>query len=342
MPRLLIVSDAWHPQVNGVVRSLDMLGRTLRANGFSVDYLTPEIFWTVPLPTYPEIRISLPSMRRLEDRIAHAAPDHIHIATEGPLGLAARTFCLKAGLAFTTSYHTRFPEYLAARLPVPMALSYGYLRWFHEPATTTMVPTPSVLGALGQRGFRHLAIWSRGVDLSAFSPGASQMFENLPGPLLLYVGRLAVEKNVAAFLDLDLPGSKIVVGDGPQARTLMTRYPDAFFMGRLQGTALRDAYRAADVLVFPSRTDTFGNVILEAMACGTPVAAFAVTGPLDIIADGRGGALSADDLRAAVRRSLDIPPQEAVARAKDFTWARAARQFVANLVPARDALDRVA
>lgn len=341
MPRLLIVSDAWHPQVNGVVRSLDSVGRTLGAAGYGVDYLTPERFWTLPLPSYPEIRVPLPSLRVVGEHIEMLAPDHIHIATEGPLGLAARACCVARGLAFTTSYHTRFPEYLAARLPVPVGWSYGYLRWFHSAASRTMVPTLSVMRDLRRRFFRHLALWSRGVDFSRFSPGPGTMFEHLPGPHLLYVGRVAVEKNVEAFLALDMPGTKIVVGDGPQRAELEAGFPQAVFTGTLKGEALRDAYRSADALVFPSLTDTFGNVIVEAMACGTPVAAYPVMGPVDIIGEGRGGVLDGD-LRQAVLGALAVPRSAAIARARDFTWEAAAAQFAGHLVPVRQWADRAA
>jgi len=266
--------------------------------------------------------------------MAEFAPDHIHIATEGPLGLAARTLCVTRGLAFTTSYHTRFPEYLAARLPVPVEWSYGYLRWFHAAAAATMVPTPSVLKYLRRRFFRHLSLWSRGVDLSTFSPGPGAMFAGLPGPRLLYVGRVAVEKNIEAFLEIDHPGTKIVVGDGPERGALMQRYPDVVFTGQLTGGTLRDAYRSADVFVFPSRTDTFGNVMLESMACGTPVAAYPVMGPIDVIGRGKGGALD-EDLAVAVQRALRIPRADAIGRARDFTWEAAADQFSRRLAPIR-------
>ncbi|WMT89962.1 glycosyltransferase family 1 protein [Pelagibacterium sp. H642] len=341
MVRLLIVSDAWHPQVNGVVRSLDTVGQTLAARGYEVLYLTPETFWTVPLPTYPEIRVSMPSLRGVQEFIDKFNPHHIHIATEGPLGLAARGYCVTRELAFTTSYHTRFPEYVAARLPVPVEWSYGYLRWFHAAASVTMVPTTSVLRDLRRKFFRHLAIWSRGVDLKAFSPGPKAKFAGLPGPHLLYVGRVAVEKNIEAFLELDHPGTKIVVGDGPQRAALADRHRDVVFTGKLTGSALRDAYRSADVLVFPSRTDTFGNVMLEAMACGTPVAAYPVMGPIDVLAREQGGALD-EDLGAAVRRALAIPRSEALARARQFTWDAAADQFARRLAPVRRQIAHVA
>ncbi|WP_332716258.1 glycosyltransferase family 4 protein [Pelagibacterium mangrovi] len=341
MARLLIASDAWHPQVNGVVRSLDTVGRTLAGRGYELSYLTPETFWTVPLPTYPEIRVSMPSLRGVHEFIEGFSPDHIHIATEGPLGLAVRGYCVMRGLAFTTSYHTRFPEYVAARLPVPMEWSYGYLRWFHAAASVTMVPTVSVLRDLRRKFFRHLAIWSRGVDLLAFSPGPKAMFAGLPGPHLLYVGRVAVEKNIEAFLEIDHPGTKIVVGEGPQRAALADRYRDVVFTGKLTGTALRDAYRSADVLVFPSRTDTFGNVMLEAMACGTPVAAYPVMGPIDVVSEGRGGALD-EELGAAVRRALAIPRDRALTRAREFTWEAAADQFARQLVPLHRQIANVA
>ncbi|MEQ8166629.1 MAG: glycosyltransferase family 1 protein, partial [Alphaproteobacteria bacterium] len=286
------------------------------------------------LPTYSEIRVPLPSLRVVQDMIADFAPDHIHIATEGPLGLAARTLCVTRNLAFTTSYHTRFPEYLAARLPVPVEWSYGYLRWFHAAAAATMVPTPSVLKYLRRRFFRHLAVWSRGVDLSAFSPGPRAMFAGLPGPHLLYVGRVAIEKNIEAFLELEHRGTKIVVGDGPERGALMHRFPDVVFTGQLTGGVLRDAYRSADVFVFPSRTDTFGNVMLESMACGTPVAAYPVMGPIDVIGAGRGGALD-ENLALAVQRALSIPRSEAISRAGEFTWEAAADQFARRLAPIR-------
>ncbi len=334
MSRLLIVTDAWHPQVNGVVRSLDTLGRTLAERGHEVSYMTPERFWTVPLPSYREIRVALPSLRVVAEEIGRLAPDHIHIATEASLGLAARACCLMEGLAFTTSYHTRFPEYVAARLPVPVGWSYGYLRWFHAAASRTMVPTMSVMRDLRRRFFRHLAHWPRGVDASAFNPGPKNQFQGLPGPHMLYVGRVAVEKNIEAFLALDLPGTKIVVGDGPQRAELMARFPGAVFTGKLMGEALRDAYRSADVLVFPSLTDTFGNVIVEAMACGTPVAGYPVSGPIDIIGRNRGGAVD-PDLAAAVLRALTVPRREALARARDFSLAHSADQFVGFLVEAR-------
>jgi len=334
--RILIVTDAWRPQINGVVRTLESLAKQLREWGHEVRFLTPEPFWTVPVPTYPEIRLSLASRRAVFLTMVRARPHHIHIATEGPLGLLARRYCLERGKAFTTSLHTRFPEYVAARLPVPEEWSYGYLRWFHDPAAATMVPTPSLREELRGHGFSHLTLWGRGVDGQRFRPGPKTMFTDLPGPHLLYVGRVSAEKNVADFLALDMPGSKIVVGDGPERAHLERLYPDVHFIGYLHGEALAAAYRSADVFVFPSRTDTFGNVLTEALASGTPVAAYPVTGPRDIVTDPRAGTLS-QDLGSAVRRSLTLARSHARALGEQFTWAASAHQFVSALTPAHAA-----
>lgn len=339
--RIVIVTDAWRPQINGVVRTLESVGKVLREWGHSVDYLTPEAFWTVPVPTYPEIRLSLASRRAVFRRLAHARAHHIHIATEGPLGLLARQYCIERGKGFSTSFHTRFPEYVSARLPVPQDWSYGYLRWFHEPAGNTLVPTPSLRDDLASRDFRHLSIWGRGVDMERFQPGKSDVFAHLPGPHLLYVGRVAAEKNIEAFLALDVPGTKIVVGDGPDRLRLEKLHPDVVFCGYRHGDALVEAYQGADVFVFPSRTDTFGNVMTEALACGTPVAAYPVTGPKDILTDGRAGALHTD-LSVAVRRALMLDRRDASAHAQNFTWAASARQFLDGLVPATVRLPQLA
>ena len=330
--RIVIVTDAWRPQINGVVRTLESVGKVLREWGHGVDYLTPESFWTVPVPTYPEIRLSLASRRAVFHRLAHSRAHHIHIATEGPLGLLARQYCIERGKGFSTSFHTRFPEYVSARLPVPQDWSYGYLRWFHEPAGNTLVPTPSLRDDLVKRGFRHLRLWGRGVDMERFQPGRSAVFAHLPGPRLLYVGRVSTEKNVEAFLALDVPGTKIVVGDGPDRARLEKLYPDVVFCGYRHGEALVEAYQGADVLVFPSRTDTFGNVMTEALACGTPVAAYPVTGPKDVITDARAGALH-DDLEVAVRRALMLDRRDASNHAQFFTWAASGKQFLDGLVP---------
>lgn len=332
--RILIVTDAWRPQINGVVRTLESLARQLRQWGHEVQFLTPEPFVTLPVPSYPEIRLSLASRGAVFRAMAQARAHHIHIATEGPLGLLARDFCLTRTRSFTTSFHTRFPEYVSARLPVPEDWSYGYLRWFHGPAAATMVPSPSLKLELEGRGFRNLTLWGRGVDAERFHPGARTMFGDLPGPHLLYVGRVSIEKGVEDFLALDVPGTKIVVGDGPDRHRLERLYPAVRFVGYLHGDALAQAYRSADALVFPSRTDTFGNVLIEALASGTPVAAYPVTGPLDILTDERAGGLS-DDLGTAVRLALSADRERARALAQSFTWAASAAQFLAALVLAR-------
>lgn len=331
-PRLLIVTDAWRPQINGVVRTLESVGKELIRTGMDVQYLTPERFWTLPVPSYPEIRISLASLGAVSRQIDSVAPDHIHIATEGPLGLLARQYCIDRRLGFTTSFHTRFPEYLALRVPVPQEWSYGYLRWFHSFAARTLVPTPSLRDDLIARGFVRLGLWSRGVDGARFRPGPKTQFHDLPGPHLLYVGRVAAEKNIEAFLDLDISGTKIVVGDGPDCARLMREHPEAVFLGYRHGEELGELYRSADVLVFPSRTDTFGNVITEALASGTPVAAYPVTGPLDVLNDPKAGALD-DDLNVAVARALTLSRDDARAHGEKFTWAASADQLRSQLEP---------
>ena len=284
--RILIVTDAWAPQVNGVVRTLEALGRELSKLGHSVRFATPEHHTTVPLPTYPEIRLALFPRAGLLQEIDSFRPDAIHIATEGTLGLSARAICQERGLAFTTSFHTRFPDYVHARFPfIPESAVYGALRAFHGAAAATMVSTPSLKSELEAQGFRNVRLWSRGVDVERFQPGERDYFSRLPmrlaGPVFLYVGRIAVEKNVEAFLALDLPGTKVLAGEGPERQALAVRYPDAVFLGAKTGEELAALYRASDVFVFPSRTDTFGLVLLEALASGVPVAAFPVQAPLE-------------------------------------------------------------
>lgn len=284
------------------------------------------------MPTYPEIQLALATRGAVTRFIDEIMPDHIHIATEGPLGLQARLFCEDHGIHFTSSYHTRFPEYLAARAPIPEEVGYAYLRWFHWEASTTLVPTATMARDLVAQGFRNICTWTRGVDRSIFYPGPKTEFLDLPGPHLLYVGRVAVEKNVAAFLDLKTPGTKIVVGDGPQLIELKAKYPDALFLGHKAGAELTRLYQSADVFVFPSKTDTFGNVMTEALACGTPVAAFPVTGPIDVLTDPLSGAMD-QSLDVAVQRALTLSRRSAVAHGTQFTWARCADIFANNLVP---------
>jgi len=328
--KLLIATDAWGPQINGVVRSLENIAAHAAGFGVDVRFLTPTDFWTLPLPGYREIRLALANPRRVAGFIANFNPDFIHIATEGPIGLATRRACLAGKRTFTTSYHTRFPEYVAARLPVPVRVSYAALRRFHSAAAGTMVSSPSLEHVLAGHGFRNLMRWSRGVDGTLFRPRAENALSGLPRPIFLFVGRLAVEKNIEAFLKLDLPGSKVIVGDGPLQARLAASYPKAHFLGARSGEALAQVYSSADVFVFPSRTDTFGIVLLEALASGVPVAAFPVTGPLDVIGDSGTGVLS-HDLREAALRALDISREHCRKYAAKFTWKESARQFFDNI-----------
>jgi glycosyltransferase involved in cell wall biosynthesis len=292
--------------------------------------LSPEAFRSLPCPTYPEIRLALGARRRVGRLIDEERADAIHIATEGPLGQAARGWCIERGYGFT-AFHTRFPEYVQARFGVPPAWSYAWLRRFHRSSQAVMVATPNVEQELTRRGFVRLRRWSRGVDTVLFQPGPKGL-PGVPRPIFLTVSRLAVEKNIAAFLELDLPGSKVVIGDGPLERDLQRRFPETHFLGRKTGAELARHYAAADVFVFPSRTDTFGLVLLEALAAGVPVAAYPVPGPLDIIAGSGAGVLD-EDLRRAALAALDIRPEAARALAETFSWSIAARQFLDNLCP---------
>jgi glycosyltransferase involved in cell wall biosynthesis len=327
--RILIATDAWHPQVNGVVRTLTSLARSASALGSEVSFLTPEGFASVGVPTYPGLRVALPNRREIARRIEAAAPDAIHIATEGPIGWVVRAYCLRHRLAFTTSYTTRFPEYIAARSIIPPALSYAVLRHFHAAAAMTMVATASLRQELSARGFRKLGSWTRGVDTDLFRPDDPAELD-LPRPIFLTMGRVAVEKNLEAFVALDLPGSKVVIGEGPQRAALARRYPKVRFLGEKTGQDLTSHLAAADVFVFPSLTDTFGVVQLEALACGTPVAAFPVTGPLDVIADHPIGALDTDLGRACIR-ALGMSRETCRNFALERSWENSARQFIGNL-----------
>jgi glycosyltransferase involved in cell wall biosynthesis len=329
--KITVVTDAWSPQVNGVVNTLKQTTGGLRAMGHEVDIITPEGFRTLPMPTYPDIRLSVMPAREVAARLDRFAPDAIHIATEGPLGLAARRHCLRRGKSFTTAYHTRFPEYVKARTGLPLSITYRWLRWFHGPSSAIMVPTQVVRDDLVANGFEHVVLWSRGVDTSLFSPGPRNRLDTEP-PIFLYVGRVAIEKNIQAFLDLDLPGSKWVVGEGPQRAQFERKYRNVYFAGLQDPSELARFYRAADVFVFPSRTDTFGLVLLEAMACGTPVAAYPVTGPIDVLKDGPSGVLD-EDLRKACLAALDLDRGEVRRYAERFSWAAATEQFARHLMP---------
>ncbi len=331
--RILIVSDAWIPQVNGVVRTLRTVASELRKMGCEVQIIGPCRFNTVPMPTYDEVKLAIFPGRKLARLIDDFQPDALHIATEGPLGMAARRYALNRKMAFTTAFHTRFPEYVRARTGLPVSVSYAWLRHFHRPSSGVMVATASLREELQARGFANVKPWSRGVDLQAFTPENPTIW-NLPRPIFAYVGRVALEKNLRSFLSLDLPGSKLIVGDGPQRAELQRDFPSVHFAGALHGPALAAAYAGADVFVFPSKTDTFGLVVLEALACGVPVAAYPVTGPKDILLNAPSpvGALNTD-LRQAALDALKIDRSACRPYAETFSWTACATRFLNNLVP---------
>ncbi|MDB5526704.1 MAG: glycosyltransferase family 1 protein [Rhizobium sp.] len=335
MAKITIVTDAWHPQVNGVVRSLDSTIEEVRRLGHDIMLVTPDRFRNIPLPSYPEIRIALTRYSTVAKEIDKFQPSFVHIATEGPLGFYARKWCLKNGMPFSTSYHTRFPEYVSARLPLPQSLLYGFVRRFHNAGNLCMVATQSLETELSLRGFKNLKRWTRGIDQSLYTP--QPLVERpfgLPRPIFMSVGRVAVEKNVPAFLELELPGSKVVVGDGPDREKLQRAFPDVLFTGSKFGKELADHYAQADVFVFPSKTDTFGNVILEALACGVPVAAYPVTGPADILGGHPDASALHEDLRQACLNALTSSRIAARDLAKTFTWEAATHQFLENVMRA--------
>jgi len=332
--RVLVATDAWRPQINGVVRSLENLAAEAPSFGVHISFLAPQDFQTVPLPGYGEIRLALASPSAVKRAIAAARPDSLHIATEGPIGWITRHVCQKEGYPFTTSYHTRFPEYLAARLPVPLEWSYSALRRFHNSGAGIMVGSPTLKEKLEARGFRNLTLWSPGVDAHVFRPCIERPL-SFPKPVFLFVGRLSIEKNITAFLTLDLPGSMIVVGDGPLRTRLETEFPNVHFLGTRTGEALAEVYASADVFVFPSLTDTFGIVLLEALACGLPVAAFPVMGPLDVIGRSQCGRLDMN-LQHAALGALNISREKCRAYASSFTWRESTRQFIENIKRAHE------
>jgi glycosyltransferase involved in cell wall biosynthesis len=327
--RILIATDAWHPQVNGVVRTLTSLAHAAANLGAEIEFLTPDGFPSVPIPTYQSLRVAIPNRGQIAQRIEAAFPEAIHIATEGPIGWSVRAYCRRQGLPFTSSYTTRFPEYVSVRTGIPLSWGYAVMRSFHGASCTIMVATDSLRQELAERGFKRIGAWTRGVDTKLFNPNDPARLD-LPRPIFMTVGRVAVEKNLEAFLALDLPGSKVVVGDGPQRAELERRFPGAKFLGEKKGQDLTSHMAAADVFVFPSLTDTFGVVQLEALACGTPVAAFPVTGPLDVIADHPIGALD-KDLRSACLRALTMSRETCRKFALERSWENSARQFIGNL-----------
>jgi len=332
--RILIVSDAWYPQVNGVVRALDTTARHARLLGHEVDVIGPDRFRSVPLPSYPEIRIALRPKAKLARMITAFAPDALHIATEGPLGWAARDWALKNDVAFTSSFHTQFPEYVWLRTRIPLAWTYGIIRRFHTRASRVMVTTETLRGALARHGVHNTVIWPRGVDTELFRPYPKDAAGlDLPRPILAYVGRVAVEKNLEAFLSLKTPGTKLVVGDGPSRTALERKYPGVVFVGAKQGEDLARHYACADCFVFPSKTDTFGMVMLESLACGVPVAAFPVQGPNEAVG-GTGVGVLDDDLTKAIDQALAIPADKCRAYAETLSWTKATEVFVHHLQPA--------
>lgn len=335
--RILVATDAWHPQVNGVVRTLTKLADAAESLGVEFTFLTPQSFRTFAMPSYRDVRLAMPRPARIAKLIAEARPDSIHIATEGPIGLMVRRYCRQRKLPFTTSFHTRFPEYVRARVPVPGSLIWRALRRFHSPSSAVLAATPALARELTDRGFDNVLLWPRGVDTGLFHPRAIDLC--LPAPVFLSVGRVAVEKNLEAFLDLDLPGTKVIVGDGPARASLEEAYPDAIFLGEKHGEALAEIYAAADVFVFPNRSDTFGLVLLEALASGLPVAAFPAKGPRDAIGDEPIGVLD-EDLRSACLAALDISRQACVAFAANHTWKISARAFVDSVAAVGAVLPR--
>ena len=340
--KIVLATDAWHPQINGVVRSLSMTVDGLRRMGHQVEVIEPGRFFTMPCPTYPEIRLSLGCRRAVARILDRERPDSIHISTEGPIGWAARAWCLKNGRHFTTAFHTRFPDYVSIRTGIPAEWIWKVMRRFHGAAERTFTATATLAAELHDHGLGRTHHWPRGVDLSQFNPDVPPhpAMKDLPRPILLNVGRVAVEKNIGAFLDLEMPGTKVVVGDGPALERLRAQYPDVLFLGSKQGAELASTYTAADVFVFPSRTDTFGLVNIEALACGLPVAAYPVAGPIDILGeDGRGmhggsnpiGAVD-EDLAEAVRGALKADRAAAVQEAQLYSWARCSERFLSGLV----------
>lgn len=329
--RIAIATDAWVPQVNGVVMTLRQTRDELVRQGHEVVMITPEGRPSFPCPTYPEIRLTLFQGRQIARELDEFAPECIHIATEGTIGLSVRRYCRKRGLRFTTAYHTQFPEYVRARFPIPVSWTVALLRWFHRPAVRTMVPTPSIQRVLTERRFDNVVIWSRGVRIDEFVPEPKHHY-GLPRPIWIYVGRVAVEKNVEALLDLPLSGSKIVIGDGPDRERLSKAHPNCHFLGYKFGAELASLLAGADVFVFPSLTDTFGLVMLESMACGTPVAAFPVTGPIDVVINGETGVLD-EDLQTAATQALKLDGRQCRKFAEARSWRQSTVQFVDQLAP---------
>jgi len=331
--KLLLATDAWYPQVNGVVRTLDNVTQELRKMGHHVQILSHDGKKTWGLPSYPEIQLAFYSQSEIRNFVEDFQPDFIHIATEGPIGMAMRKYCIKNNILFTTGFHTRFAEYVEARIPLPglKQIAYGFLRNFHKSSAAVLSPTKTVSSELESRGFRNVITWTRGVDHETFQDYGKDVVESLKSPILVYVGRLAVEKGIDDFLKLKNPGSKLVIGDGPSRAALQKKYPEVTFTGYLFGEELARKISTGDIFVFPSKTDTFGLVMLEAMACGLPVAAYPVMGPIDVVENGFSGALD-DNLENAVSMALKLKPQDAIAHASKFTWFKTSAMMFDHLV----------
>ena len=331
--KIALVTDAWHPQVNGVVRTLDSVVKLLRSWGHEVLVISPDQFRSVPAPSYPEVRLAFTRMKTVGKLIEEFGADAVHLSTEGPLCIQARRWCRRKGHPFTTAYHTQFPEYLAKRTGMSARIFWPFIRWFHSRSERIMVSTESVRRQLRTQGLAHVQHWSRGVDLDNFSADAPppSIYREIAHPIQLYVGRVAIEKNIEAFLETDEPGSKVVVGDGPALEALKARYPEVHFVGRKSGRELAGYYAGADVFVFPSKTDTFGLVIIEALACGTPVAAYPVTGPIDILT-AKSGVMD-DRLSLAIRGALALDSADCIEHGQGYSWDSSARQFLNALVP---------
>jgi len=336
--KIVIVTDAWHPQVNGVVRTIEATKCALSDLGHDVEIMNPSAFLTFPCPTYPDIRFAVDVWPRVGRMIRKMRPDSILIATEGPLGLAARNFCISEGLHFSTNFSTKFPEYIRLRAPIPESWSYKYFQWFHTPSDSVLVATHSLEMHLHERGIKNTDWWSLGVDTDLFKPYMQSNIPDLPRPILLYVGRIAVEKNLKSFLDVNMPGTKVLVGDGPAIDELRAQYSDAVFVGEKHGEELARYYSSGDVLVFPSKTDTFGLVMLEALACGTPIAAYPVSGPADVIQDPKVGVLD-EVLHDAILSALKLARQDCRNYALKYSWANCAQSLLSNLANNRSHWD---
>jgi glycosyltransferase involved in cell wall biosynthesis len=327
---LLLATDAWHPQVNGVVRTWTQVIAELAQLGVRTEVVHPALFRTVAAPRYPEIRLALARRRSIEAIAARARPDFVHVATEGPIGMLARSWCVRSGVPFTTSYHTQFPQYLKRYFGLPEAITWRFVRWFHNAAARTLAPTAQVVAELASHGMPRAQLWCRGVDTTLFRPVAPALCD-LPRPVFVYAGRVAVEKNLEAFLSAELPGTKLIVGDGPARESLGRRFPGAHWAGYQFGEQLVAHYCSADVFVFPSRSDTYGIVMLEANACGLPVAAYPVTGPIDVVQQGETGWLD-DDLAVAARRALEVSSESCIAHARTQSWRRCAEMMLGAAV----------